>query len=148
MKSFLCVPLILLVAGVAPGAEQAKPFTLSQSMLDMCWKHREVMLCQQVEEFLAVMSAQSRDDGWAKTMESRLRKAYEQGGRGMVQIRALECRSDRCAIEYAINLEKAGPEFDMGRFVTPKGLRARFGAETREAGPRTLVSVQCFTKST
>ena len=74
---------------------------------------------------LAAMLAEARDPQWAAPMEALIAKSMRVGGKEWVQIRALECRSTHCALEYAVYLDDLDHDVDgseeLERLMDPLG---------------------------
>jgi hypothetical protein len=76
------------------------PFHLSPSVVEDC-RHSPGFTCRGLEQFLDEMTYEWRDATWAAEMETRLEQWVTRGQRDRYRIRALECRSTRCAVEVA-----------------------------------------------
>ena len=61
--------------------------------------------------FLERMATETRDTEWAPAMEARIERSTYEGERGQYRIRALECRSTRCALEVASESKNTGIRF-------------------------------------
>jgi len=68
--------------------------------------------CKELDRFLERMKREPRNTDWARAMEARIEKAVISGERGKFRIRALECRSTRCALEVASEVDSIGVQFD------------------------------------
>jgi hypothetical protein len=75
------------------------PFEMSGSVVDQCerWQH----WCDELDKFLARMAGEPRDPAWAPQVEQFIVKQLAVTERNALRIRALECRSTRCALEVA-----------------------------------------------
>jgi hypothetical protein len=76
------------------------PFRMSDSVVEDCRRFPNSG-CEARDEFLGVMAGEWRDPEWAARTEASLARVITRGGRRDYKIRALECRSSRCAIEVA-----------------------------------------------
>jgi hypothetical protein len=83
------------------------------------------MMCDQALPLLAALRAETRDPQWAAPMEALIAKSMQVGGRQWVQIRALECRRTRCALEYAVDVKDLDHDVDgdqeLERLMEPVG---------------------------
>ena len=91
---------------VAPAPEippvSGRPFQISESVKQFCTNEPKPMMCEQAMPLLAAMRVEPRDDRWAARIEALIAKFMRVDGKDWVQIRALECRSAHCALEYAV----------------------------------------------
>lgn len=121
------------------------PFELSRSVQANCDRFRSD--CKELEEFLVRMAAEPRNPGWARDMEARIEKAVMSGERGKFRIRALECRSTRCAVEVSSEVDNLGIEFDSDPEFSEL-MFARPGYFSNEEDPQTgvltMVSAQTW----
>jgi hypothetical protein len=118
-------------AGAAAGepANQSgvigKPFRISDSVKEYCDIRPRPMMCDQALPLLAALRAETRDPRWAAPMEALIAKSMQVGGRQWVQIRSLECRSTRCALEYAVYVNDLDHDVDgnqeLERLMEPVG---------------------------
>jgi hypothetical protein len=92
-----------------------------------------VLVCEDLQLFLDAFNAESRENGWAKDMEARIRKAMRVGGKELREIRTLQCRSSRCALVYAVAAKDAEREVD-GDLTLDQLMDLRTGAAGTE-GP-------------
>jgi len=121
------------------------PFELSPSVRANCrlWEGD----CKEMDAFLERMKAEPRNTEWAREMEARIEKAVTSGERGKFRIRALECRSTRCALEVASEVDSIGVQFDSDP-AFDEIMFARPGYYARESDPQTgittLVSAQTW----
>jgi hypothetical protein len=76
------------------------PFQLSESVEDDCRRSR-TFSCSYLHGFIDDLAAEWRNPVWAAEMEDRLERAITRGERRKYEIRALECRDTRCAVEVA-----------------------------------------------
>ena len=86
-----------------PSAVIGRPFPMSKSIENNCkWllQHDSSESCDVVQKFLKEMAKEPRDPVWANRMEAELRH-YVTTERPGFEIRALECRESRCALEVA-----------------------------------------------
>lgn len=90
-----------------------------------CAMAPKIMMCEQAMPLLAAMQAETRDPQWAAPMEALIAKSMRVGGKGWAQIRALECRSTHCALEYAVYLDdldhNADGSEELERLMEPLG---------------------------
>jgi len=121
------------------------PFELSPSVRTNCQRWEGD--CKDMDAFLERMKAEPRNAGWARAMEARIEKAVMSGERGKFRIRALECRSTRCALEVASEVESSGVQFDADPALA-MDMTERRGYFARENDPQTgittLVSAQVW----
>lgn len=121
------------------------PFELSGSVRINC--QRFASDCRELNLFLKRMAAEPRSADWAGAMEARIEKAVLSGERGKFRIRALECRSTRCALEVASEVDRIGvafdsdPDFDEIMFPRPGYFADEDDPQT---GTTTLVSAQVW----
>jgi hypothetical protein len=82
-------------------------------------------MCEVIEPLLAEFLAESRDAKWAAPMETRIAKSMLVDGKPWVEIRALECRRMRCALEYAVSVDDLDHDVDgdaeLDRLMEPVG---------------------------
>lgn len=71
-----------------------------------------VLVCEDLQLFLDVFNAETRDESWADDMEARIRKAMRIGGKELREIRTLQCRRSRCALVYSVAAQDAEKEVD------------------------------------
>jgi hypothetical protein len=123
-------------------------FELSESVRENC--ERSEGACKELVRFLVRMTAEPRNATWARDMEARIEKAVLSGERGKFRIRALECRSTRCALEVASEVDRIGIEFDSDPAFNDL-MMPRQGFFANEHDPQTgittLVSVQVWQTS-
>lgn len=74
------------------------PFALSKSVTEACKERGD---CEDLEIFLVKMAAEPRNPDWAPRMERYIVQSIQREEDGALRIRALECRTTRCAIEVA-----------------------------------------------
>jgi hypothetical protein len=133
LVAFLAPPS---TAGEPPDqrAVVGQPFRPSKSVLEYCGMKPPPMMCTQALPLLASMSSEARDAAWAARMEALIEKFTRVDGRKWVGIRALECRSTLCALEYAVDVGDLDHEFDgnaeLERLMDPIG-----GIVAPELGP-------------
>ena len=94
---------------VAVGAVTAEPLSasarhlpilpLSKPIREHCERHASDWQCEKLQKFVLNFAAERYDRTWASGMELRIARAVEVNDRGVFMIRALECHSDRCALE-------------------------------------------------
>ena len=89
------------------------------------------LICEDLQEFLDAFNAESRDDAWAKAMETRIRRSRQIGGKAAGKIRSLECRRARCVLEYEIAAKDAAREVD-GDLELDQQMDLRTGAVSAE----------------
>lgn len=86
-----------------PSAVIGRPFRVSKSIENDCkWMLQQGSseACDDTHEFLKEMAEEPRDPNWANRMEKQLRHYVATETPGF-DIRALECRESRCALEVA-----------------------------------------------
>lgn len=102
-----------------------KPFRVSDSVSRYCEAGPKIAMCAQAMPLLASMRTEPRDPQWAAPMEALIAKSMRVGGKDWVQIRALECRSTRCALEYAVYVNDLDHDVDgseeLERLMDPQG---------------------------
>lgn len=76
------------------------PFQLSESVEEDCRRTR-TFSCWYLHGFIDDLAAEWRNPAWAAEMEERLERVITRGERRKYEIRALECRDTRCAVEVA-----------------------------------------------
>jgi hypothetical protein len=140
-----------LLAGETPdrSAVIGRPFKISKSIREYCETAPPPMMCAQAMPLLAAMSSERRDITWAPRMEALIQKSMLVDGKPWIEIRALECRSTRCGLEYAVKVDDLGRDVDgsaeLDRLLEPVG-----GIVAPELGPGLkggrLVSVIFWTK--
>jgi len=100
-------------------------FQISKSVKEYCEVRPEPMMCAQAMPLLAAMRSERRNPQWAAPMEALIAKSMRVGGKEWVQIRALECRSTRCALEYAVYVDDLNHDVDgdqeFERLMEPVG---------------------------
>ena len=89
-----------------------KPFHVSASVTAFCALKPPAPMCEAFAPQLAEFLAESRDDRWAAPVERLIAKSMLVKGKPWAQIRALECRRTRCALEYAVNAKDLGADVD------------------------------------
>lgn len=127
MLSNVAISLALLAASVgltwslgteAEAGEPAnqsiggKPFRVSESVKKYCAADPKIMMCAQAMPLLAAMLEEPRDPQWAARVEALIEKSMRVGGKQWIQIRALECRSIHCALEYAVYVNDLDHDVD------------------------------------
>ena len=122
-----------------------RPFPLSPSVIQQCVPSESS--CKSTTEFLSKMEAEPRDLAWARETEKRLEAAIERREPGKYNVRAIECRTMRCAIEVAaVNDQYLVDFFDDDLYLS-KNVRAGIGTWGHEANPNggeIVVSVMTF----
>lgn len=102
-----------------------KPFKISKSVMQFCEIRPQPMMCEMAWPLHAAFLSETRDAQWAAPMEALIEKSMRVGGKQWVQIRALECRRTRCALEYAVygdDLDHdADGDEDLERLLEPVG---------------------------
>jgi len=76
------------------------PFQMSDSVAGNC-RRNPGFPCDDLDQFLERMKAESRDPEWAPAIEQYIVKSLQIEEEGALRIRALECRRTRCALEVA-----------------------------------------------
>ena len=107
-RGLICIPVLVILS--LPSV--AGPFTLSKSLADYC-RETNWIACQQMNQFLAQLRAEPRDEKWATSREDLLKRKFLAAGRKDLEIRALECRRSLCAIEYSLRID-IHTELDFG----------------------------------
>jgi hypothetical protein len=130
---FLGLAMAVAGAVAGTGADEApnqsavigRPFQISKSVQEYCGMPVKPMMCEQAMPLLAAMRSEPRDPRWAAPMEARIARSMRVGGKDWVQIRALECRSTRCALEYAVYVDDMDHDVDgdkeLERLMEPVG---------------------------
>jgi hypothetical protein len=123
-----------------------KPFQISDSVKEYCGgAAAKSMMCEQIKPLLAAMLSEVREPRWAGPIEALIGKSMRVDGKEWVQIRALECRSTYCALEYAVRVDDLDHDVDgseeLERLVEPVG-----GIMAPEVGTRMMVSVLVWQK--
>jgi hypothetical protein len=107
-------------------------------------------MCEQAMPLLAAMHSEPRDPRWAVPMEALVAKSMQVGGKDWVQIRALECRSTRCALEYAVYVDDLDHDVDgdqdLERLMEPVGGMVAPEVSQGGSGRGLMVSVLFWTK--
>jgi hypothetical protein len=102
-----------------------KPFRVSNSVTEYCATKPMPMMCEAFKPLLADFLAEPRDAEWASPVEALIAKSMRVNGKPWVEIRALECRHTRCALEYAVSIDDLGPSVDgdmqLDRLMEPIG---------------------------
>jgi hypothetical protein len=129
---------------VSACSRESRQFELSASLRNFC-SQDQILMCEQTNSFLAAMANEARDDTWANDTETHLRRAFEAAGQGKVELRALQCRSTRCALEYAVDGQAIDAGFEMNPDF-PASIEPATGAFTYELSPRKVVVAMCFTR--
>lgn len=133
---------IALALSFTACARDLGQFQLSATLRNFC-SQDQILMCQQTNAFVAAMAEAARDDTWASDTEVQLRRAFEDAGQGKVEVRALQCRSTRCALEYAIDMKAIQAGFEMNPEF-PASIEPATGAFTYELGPQKVVAAKCF----
>jgi hypothetical protein len=94
------------------GGTTGRPFRVSKSVTEYCAMKPVLTMCEAFEPQLAQFLAESRDERWAPSAEKLIAKSMLVNGRPWVEIRALECRRTRCAIEYAVSIDDLDHDVD------------------------------------
>jgi hypothetical protein len=110
---FVSASVLLLLAAAGPnqsgGEEQA--FRLGAAMREQCASApAPAPFCADLHDFLGKLAGEPRDARWAGDMEARLRKFLLVDGKPWAELRSLECRRTRCAMEFATSLATAGED--------------------------------------
>jgi hypothetical protein len=107
------------------------PVQIPPEIRAQCEPPNSALACEDVQEFLDAMNAESRDNAWAKAMEARIRKAMRVKGKDFVEIRELQCRRARCVLVYSHPQKDVDPRFD-GDEALDKLMDTRTGAVGNE----------------
>jgi hypothetical protein len=93
-----------------------RPFPSSPSVIRTCATpdSSTSLACKLLMEFLEELVEEPRNIPWAREMEERFEKAIAQPDPEKYTVRAIECRSTRCAVEVA-----APHEYLLGHFDDP-----------------------------
>ena len=102
--------IIALIA--LQSAVVGRPFQISDSVKKACAAGPTVTMCEQTLPMLAAMRAEPRNGPWAASMEALIERSMRVGGKQWVQIRALECRTTYCALEYAVDANDLDHDVD------------------------------------
>ena len=130
MKECMLLVLGFLVGQAAYASEAkvsaiGKPFRVSHSVVRYCAQKPIVTMCEVFEPQMAEFLAESRDAKWAAPMETRIAKSMLVDGKPWAEIRALECRRTRCALEYAVSIDDLDHDVDgdaeLDRLMDPAG---------------------------
>lgn len=118
-------------------------FRVSKSVIEDC-RRTPMDNCKQLDKILAEMAAQPRDFAWAPDTEARLARVLIGTARG-VHIRALECRSTRCAAEIAsvTDYPRVSLSLDdaLDRELRWDGATTTAWEDNANSGQRTIVTV-------
>jgi hypothetical protein len=122
-------------------------FRLSPSVVEEC--QRALGLgCRQLGEFINEMAHEWPDPMWAADMEARLSQLVTRGDRHNYRIRSLECRSTRCAIEVASEVDYARVSLVsddvLDRALRWSGFSAAAWEENPSGGRTTIVTVAAW----
>ena len=125
-----------------------RAFPVSQSVAvrrDCQFEGRPLALCLGTWEFLGEFSKEPRNIPWARDKERRLEAAINALGQDKYSIRAIECRSTRCAVEVS------GYESYVGDLDGDPDLKedlmasdSTWGYEKGPNGERIVVTVMTF----
>jgi hypothetical protein len=107
------------------GAIPEPAFEVSASVHEFCGQ-TEWEACRQVEAFLDEMASEPRSAEWASRMEESITAEMTTALQGRAQIRSLQCRRTRCAIEYTTPAELGS--------IEPNGDLTFGGALVQNAG--------------
>ena len=123
-----------------------RPFPVSPSVERDCmhasWPDA---VCIATRDFLAELSKEPRNIPWARDQERRLEAGINALGPDKFTIRAIECRSTRCAVEVAstdVYVGEIEGDPDLERNLLPR--IATFGVEKGPNGERICVTVFTF----
>jgi hypothetical protein len=145
-----------LVAGMllgtllgAPGLAAEGRLELPPAILAECAPPNSALPCEDVQNFLDAMNAETRHDSWAKPMEARIRKAMRVNGKQHGQIRELQCRRARCVLVFSVAEKDAEATVD-GDESLDKLMDLRTFAVGHEAspdaGPASVVILRAWQK--
>jgi hypothetical protein len=124
------------------------PFKMSESVELACARRPQWNDCKRLNAFLERMTAEARDPSWAPGMEARIERFTYEGERGQYRIRALECRSTRCALEVASESKNVGISYVGDNADRMFPISSAIAAEhDPQTGIRTNVIVQVWQKS-
>ena len=114
MKRQRFLPLSALALTVLVGCSNAssskaqRPFALGPAIRGQCeGEGAPAAFCPPLNEVIAQMLAEQRDENWADDMEKRIDQAMQVNGKYWAEIRSLECRRTLCALEYAARIDSA-----------------------------------------
>jgi len=111
--------------GPKPSAAIGKPFQLSPAITEFCAVKPPAMMCEAFEPQLKEFLAETRDPQWAAQVEPLIAKSMLVKGRSWAEIRSLECRRTRCALEYAVSTDDLNHDADgnqeLDRLMEPTG---------------------------
>jgi hypothetical protein len=120
------------------------PFRLSASVVEDCQRSPK-FVCRGLEQFLNDMADEWRDKVWAADMETRLERLITRAAGDQYRIRALECRSTRCAVEVASEVGYARVSLvsddALDRALRWSGASAAAWEEEPSSGIRTIITV-------
>jgi len=126
-----------------------KPFRVSDSVAKYCAIRPIVTMCEAFEPLLAEFLAESRDTQWAAPVEALIAKSMLVDGKPWVEIRALECRRMRCALEYAVSVDDLDHDVDgnaeLDRLMEPIG-GVMAPEPTTGSGKGLMISVMIWRK--
>jgi len=108
----LMTGVLACLSGFDSTAGEPRPFQISRSVTEYCATTPQVMMCQTFEPALAAFLAEKRDAQWAAPVETLIAKSMRVGGKSLFEIRALECRRTRCALEYAVSVDNLDHDVD------------------------------------
>jgi hypothetical protein len=102
-----------------------RPFRVSKSVTEFCAMKPVPVMCETFKPQLAELLAEARDVQWAPPMEKLIAKSMLMNGRPWVEIRALECRRVRCALDYAVSVDDLNHTVDgnaeLDQLMEPEG---------------------------
>jgi hypothetical protein len=129
---------------------EGRAVRVSKSVVDACKPDNGQAFrwaaCDRVNELLAEMEKEPRDEPWASATEKQLR-AYAEAEQGKFTIRMLECRKTVCFIETASSL--GGLPIPDHHFRERLGLGKEYPAEafeTDDAGVTLTITLFPFTR--
>jgi hypothetical protein len=126
----------------------ARQFPSPQATLSPCQPPNAALFCEDLQEFITALNGETRDDGWAKPMEARIRKSMLVDGKPVATIASLQCRSTRCAVAYSLPAGDQAPQMD-GDTTLDELMDLRTSGIAQEAAPTgapRLVGVMAWQK--
>jgi hypothetical protein len=124
-----------------------RPFSISTSVKEQCAPTSQVPdRCDNLYEFLREFANEQREVQWASSMERRLEKSIVENDPPIYRVRALECRTTRCAVEVWAPGEAWNGMLDNDPALSRElwGTTAKLGFETDSQGNRIVVTIVGF----
>ena len=127
-----------------------RAFPLSVSLSRRCsQKEVTTSICDVIGDFLDRMKMERRDIVWAREMEERLEQTVVALDGGTFEIRAIECRSKRCAVEVAAIDNHYGGDIESDPTLDEELIRSTtmFASEKVSGGQERIVTVATFKRA-